>query len=830
MQWAVAAAPSPSMRQQPSTVPVLPAGAGKLDGCLLIQLRRFYLGDPQVQIQPPGEDYLPALLAAYRDGARLRYGYPLFLYAPEGAATDPLIEPLSELLKRQLDALAPGADQARILKDNLSRLEAILRQALAPTAWPVAAAALVKQAGQVLQDALNLKPGPRDHLQADLDRLCAALPAEGQLLGYGGHVAVHLLLHVARRRLIPRYRQLSEEIGQLLQHLQALLDVEWNKSAAAREPGAVADSVGVAGSRFLDPAALARIMGQARGGRPMAVTRRARIEAVLPVLEAFQARTMPMLATFVHAGSLAADWLQNLPACTAVSVADPCAEAAVLFDAQAGEFAQVFRAVRIARLEVAGGYDPDRHDPWFAAFNWEAFSRDELLLVPPVVALEAAAAVAGDRLPCASRLLNSGRPVQIFLDVCPGLNPANQPGEEPLANYQLELGYLGIAHRQATVQQASIARPQQLLEGLLAALDGARAGMHLIDSGLHANSAVLPWLAAGAAVEGRAHPLLRFVPQAGADWAARMDFAGNPQPTADWPVYPFQYRDAKGTATSIELAFTFADFALLEPGLRKHFCVIPAALDAPELIPLTESMSRETEPDDPHIPYIWAVDAAGGLHRIAVSRQLVAACRDRRDYWRTLQELAGVRNKYVELAQAQVRAEAVEAAVAARERLQTEHAAALDRVRNETAGEAMQRLTQVLLGMDLLTAGQTLVSAPKPPPSVPPVAKHKAEAKAPVPKAAPPKSVPPADSAAGEEPWIDSGLCTSCNECTNRNPLLFVYNENKQAVIGDSKAGTYAQLVAAAEACPSRCIHPGKPLNPAEPGLEALIQRAAPLN
>jgi hypothetical protein len=169
------------------------------------------------------------------------------------------------------------------------------------------------------------------------------------------------------------------------------------------------------------------------------------------------------------------------------------------------------------------------------------------------------------------------------------------------------------------------------------------------------------------------------------------------------------------------------------------------------------------------------VDAAGGLHRIAVSRQLVAACRDRRDYWRTLQELAGVRNKYVELAQAQVRAEAVEAAVAARERLQTEHAAALDRVRNETAGEAMQRLTQVLLGMDLLTAGQTLVSAPKPPPSVPPVAKHKAEAKAPVPKAAPPKSVPPADSAAGEEPWIDSGLCTSCNECTNRNPLLFVY-------------------------------------------------------
>ena len=35
----------------------------------------------------------------------------------------------------------------------------------------------------------------------------------------------------------------------------------------------------------------------------------------------------------------------------------------------------------------------------------------------------------------------------------------------------------------------------------------------------------------------------------------------------------------------------------------------------------------------------------------------------------------------------------------------------------------------------------------------------------------------------------------------------------------------FAQLVGAAEKCPSRCIHPGKPQNAAEPGLEALIAR-----
>lgn len=48
--------------------------------------------------------------------------------------------------------------------------------------------------------------------------------------------------------------------------------------------------------------------------------------------------------------------------------------------------------------------------------------------------------------------------------------------------------------------------------------------------------------------------------------------------------------------------------------------------------------------------------------------------------------------------------------------------------------------------------------------------------------------------------------------------------------MGDPSNGTYAQLVAAAELCPAKCIHPGMPLNPDEPGLDALIQRAAPFN
>ena len=55
---------------------------------------------------------------------------------------------------------------------------------------------------------------------------------------------------------------------------------------------------------------------------------------------------------------------------------------------------------------------------------------------------------------------------------------------------------------------------------------------------------------------------------------------------------------------------------------------------------------------------------------------------------------------------------------------------------------------------------------------------------------------------------------------------MFQYNENKQAFIADPDAGTYAELVLAAENCQVAIIHPGKPRNPAEPGLDDLTARA----
>jgi pyruvate-ferredoxin/flavodoxin oxidoreductase len=83
----------------------------------------------------------------------------------------------------------------------------------------------------------------------------------------------------------------------------------------------------------------------------------------------------------------------------------------------------------------------------------------------------------------------------------------------------------------------------------------------------------------------------------------------------------------------------------------------------------------------------------------------------------------------------------------------------------------------------------------------------------------------------GFEPcWIETPECTACDECTTLAPKVFAYNEQKLAVVINPRGGKFADIVKAAEKCTAGCLHPGTPWNPAEPGLDKLIVRAAKFN
>ena len=158
------------------------------------------------------------------------------------------------------------------------------------------------------------------------------------------------------------------------------------------------------------------------------------------------------------------------------------------------------------------------------------------------------------------------------------------------------------------------------------------------------------------------------------------------------------------------------------------------------------------------------------------------------------------------------------------------HEEELQRVRSESTSEVMNRLTNVLLGLDF-SADSKIAPVPTQaelPADDTAVKEESAEAAPQEPAVEEP--VEEEEEISFDEPWIDSIFCTTCDDCLALNKQMFVYNDNRQAIITDPKVGTYQQLVEAAELCPARCIHPGKPLDPDEPGLDDLIKRAEPFN
>jgi pyruvate-ferredoxin/flavodoxin oxidoreductase len=436
-----------------------------------------------------------------------------------------------------------------------------------------------------------------------------------------------------------------------------------------------------------------------------------------------------------------------------------CEVAAARFDVAARDLARCLGALRAARLELSGAWDEARHGPLFADFSWQDFGPDEAQLLPVVLVVQSADLLASRDLPALSRLLASGRPVHVLAEQVPTRNPGLGADEDPLAGHRLDLGVVAFGLGQVFVQQGTPARHEELWAGFQAALASPSPALHLVFSGWFDGDdpELGGWLTASAAVQSRAQPLFRHDPR-GDSWAGSMDVTGNPEPESDW---------AEG--------FSFQDFALLDPALAHHF--------TPD-----ESGTVATE---------------GGPLR--ASEALVLASADRRRAWLRLRELGGVANEHA-LAAATAALDAARAtADAERKELAALHDAELQRLRADSARDAIQKLASALvdgrLGAPVARPPQRMVAAPTAP----------APVAVPVPAVA--ETAPP-EAAAEEEPeeaWIDSELCTSCNDCVEINPLLFVYDANKQATLGDLSQGTHKELVLAAEKCPSSCIYPGSP-------------------
>jgi pyruvate-ferredoxin/flavodoxin oxidoreductase len=502
------------------------------------------------------------------------------------------------------------------------------------------------------------------------------------------------------------------------------------------------------------------------------------------------------------------------------------AVAAGYLDAQLRAMGREFATVRLAERELAGEMEQLGEDDF--ALDPASFTQEERLLCPPVIALgDATWSRAGALLDA----LQQGSPVRlVVLDRCetPGLLA-------PVVESALRLP-------NTFVVQSSQADAAHLVTGMMRAAthDGpclavlhAPCPTHL---GTDDDSA---YALATRARDTRLFPHLISDPTAHPDASEQIDLSANPDPSQRWV-------HASTPGGDGSTALTPANWCAEVPRLAEWTTPVDPATPDEHLVQIEEFLDLDAQDRDGVIPVAHGRNA-GEAALVRLSDRAVNLCVRTEAHWANLLHMAGR-----------------EVVPSARRRLQHEFEAQVAAVRKEfeetlragraqyarvvahrmaegllRAGNGDQTLRELLAKIDTMGSLEPIElpdaapSSARVQPAVSPAETAPAVVAAPAPAPAPaPATAPAADDEPVLEAYIDSELCTACNECININKKMFAYNKIKQAYIVDPAAGTFKQLVMAAEKCPVAIIHPGAPTprNSSEPDLEKWVARAEPFN
>ncbi len=521
-----------------------------------------------------------------------------------------------------------------------------------------------------------------------------------------------------------------------------------------------------------------------------------------------------------------------------------------VFEGQMRKMADGFAAVRRAELYLGNKYDAARHDSFFEAFDWRGFDDEEFSLCPPILAVGGDGAMFDIGFQNLSRMLASGKPIRaIILDTQVYSNTGGQActsgfqGQvSDMAAYgrerhgkeetRKEIAMIAMAHRGAFVAQTSQALPSHLIGSLLRALQTRRPAVVNIytpcpvEHGLADDRAPQ---AARFALESRAFPFLVYDPDAGESYADCLDLAGNPSPDETWPAYEIEHVDDHGASQRMEIPMTVADWAATEGRFSRHFGELPGDASESDLVPFHEFVAFSEEQRAGKTAFIYTIDGERHLRRLRVSSEIADLAVDRLLFWSQLRQMAGL--EIPDAARNAVVAELEVRFGQQAEALRAEYEAKLAHLRATYPQIIARRIAEGLLHgnghgpVPGIAAGAMPAAGVNGQTTPPDSFATATDAASPPPVAQTERN----GTTASSGPYIESELCTTCDECININKRLFAYNTSKQAHIKDPRAGTFKELVMAAERCTARIIYPGTPLNPAEPGLDKWVKRAEAL-
>ena len=597
-------------------------------------------------------------------------------------------------------------------------------------------------------------------------RIRTAIKVDGAVVDCDAALATRLLQHAWAAVQRQKAQGFRKNLDRLALKLSDILKADHERSAAGRSAKNLHSAVGSGFADAFDFDTMSRMLAKALPKDAFPESRRKRINELLATLNA----------------------QQFIPASGKAGAAKPysflftsCADALSAFHQRSAKQMALAKAIAMAELEIAGQYSEARHDALFEQFGANGLDPQELAKFPDYLVCASAAGLEAVERAQLMEILSSGLPIKVLLQIDDILELSpHDAGSLTTGTSSQKIASMAMGLNDVYVMQSSSSNLLRFHDRMLRGLRYRGPALFSVFSGASAKASGLPpYLAAAAAMESRAFPAFSYDPSAGSNWVTRFYLGANTQVNLDWPVQAFSYEDELHQRVSEDLAFTFIDFLASDRRYAAHLARVPRAQWNGSLITVTESLASERKGLPDKVPSLAMVDAANVLQKVIVDERLIREARRCLDAWHSLQELGGVHNSHAQK-------------LLAREK----------RAWEDSAQQAAEALA---------------ASAPAPAP-VAATAAPAAGASAAVAEAEPERSP--------DEAYIETARCSTCNECTTINSKMFAYDKNQQARIIDINAGTYAQLVEAAESCQVSIIHPGKPRNPKEAGLEELIKRA----